>query len=279
MLYLCVGGITDHSHNSKEVLMGELRDQMMMAMQLRNFSAKTIKCYVSMVRGFVRTFGKSPAEMGEEEVRRYLHSLVERNVSWGTVRLAYSALKSLYADTLQQPWKVEKLPRAKREKRLPVVLSTEEVKRILEAVRNLKHRMILMACYSAGLRVSEAVHPRLNGVVGQVKVTDIDSQRMQIRVEQGKGKKDRYTLLATTFCEQLRAYWKTYRPQVWLFPGSHPGKPLSERTVQLVFAKAKKKPPSPSPSLSIRCAIALLPTCWNPVPTFSSFRSCWGIRT
>jgi site-specific recombinase XerD len=263
-------GITDHSHNSKEDLMGELRDQMMMAMQLRNFSAKTIKCYVSMVRGFVRTFGKSPAEMGEEEVRRYLHSLVERNVSWGTVRLAYSALKFLYADTLQQPWKVEKLPCAKREKRLPVVLSTEEVKRILEAVRNLKHRMILMACYSAGLRVSEAVH---------LKVTDIDSQRMQIRVEQGKGKKDRYTLLATTFCEQLRAYWKAYRPQVWLFPGSHPGKPLSERTVQVVFAKAKKKPPSPSPSPSIRCAIALLPTCWNPVPTFSSFRSCWGIRT
>jgi site-specific recombinase XerD len=250
--------------------MGELRDQMMMAMQLRNFSAKTIKCYVSMVRGFVRTFGKSPAEMGEEEVRRYLHSLVERNVSWGTVRLAYSALKFLYVETLQRRWEVEKLPRPKREKRLPVVLSTEEVRRLFDTVKNLKHRMVLMSCYSAGLRVSEAVH---------LKVTDIDSGRMQIRVEQGKGKKDRYTLLATTFCEQLRAYWKTYRPQVWLFAGRYPTKPLSERTVQHVFAEAKKKPPLPSPSPSIRCAIALPPTCWNPVPTFSSFRSCWGIRT
>jgi integrase/recombinase XerD len=97
--------------------MGELRDRMVMAMQLRNFSAKTIKSYLCMVKGFVRMFDKSPAEMGEEEVRRYLHSLVERNLSWGTVRLAYSALKFLYAQTLEREWTVERLPRPKRETR------------------------------------------------------------------------------------------------------------------------------------------------------------------
>lgn len=217
--------------------MGELQDQMVMAMRLRNYSAKTIKSYVSVVRGFVRTFGRSPAEMGEKEVRQYLQSLMERKASWATIRQTCSVLKFLYRDTLKREWKVENLPHPKREKRLPVVFSTEEVKRLLEAVKNPKHRMVLMACYSAGLRVSEAVH---------LKVTDIDSQRMQIRVEQGKGKKDRYTLLAMTLRDELRAYWKIYRPQPWLFPGRNPGMPLSERTIQAVFEKAKKKAGSPS---------------------------------
>jgi integrase/recombinase XerD len=102
--------------------MGEIREQMVMAMQMRNFSAKTIKHYLWQVKSFVRMFGKSPVEMGQEEVQRYLYSLVERKVSWSMVRIAYSALKFLYRDTLQQEWKVEKFPRVKREKRLPVVL-------------------------------------------------------------------------------------------------------------------------------------------------------------
>jgi integrase/recombinase XerD len=217
--------------------MGELQDQMVMAMRLRNFSARTIKSYVSVVRGFVRKFGKSPAEMGEEEVRQYLQSLMERKASWGTIRQSCSVLKFLYRDTLKREWKVENLPHPKREKRLPVVFSTEEVRRLLEVVKNPKHRLVLMACYSAGLRVSEAVH---------LKAIDIDSQRMQIRVEQGKGKKDRYTLLAITLRDGLRAYWKMYRPQPWLFPGRNPEKPLSERTIQTVFSRAKKKAGSPS---------------------------------
>lgn len=217
--------------------MGELRDQMVMAMRLRNFSRKTIKSYVSVVRGYVRKFGKSPAEMGEEEVRTYLQSLMERNVSWATIRQTCSVLKFLYRDTLKREWKIENIPHPKREKRLPVVFSTEEVKRFLEAVKNPKHRLVMMACYSSGLRLSEAVH---------LKVTDIDSERMQIRVEQGKGKKDRYTLLGKTMLNELRSYWKVYRPQPWLFPGRTPGMPLSERTIENAFAKAKKKVVSPS---------------------------------
>jgi site-specific recombinase XerD len=176
-------------------------------------------------------------EMGEEEVRTYLQSLMERNVSWATIRQARSVLKFLYRDTLKREWKIENIPHPKREKRLPVVFSTEEVKRFLEAVKNPKHRLVMMACYSSGLRLSEAVH---------LKLTDIDSQRMQIRVEQGKGKKDRYTLLGKTLLDELRSYWKVYRPQPWLFPGYNPGMPLSERTIENAFAKAKKKAVSPS---------------------------------
>lgn len=217
--------------------MGELQDQMVKAMRLRNFSRKTIKSYVSVVRGFVRTFGKSPTEMGEEEVRAYLQSLMERNASWATIRQTRSVLKFLYRDTLKREWKTENIPHPKREKRLPVVFSTEEVKRLLEAVKNPKHRLVMMACYSSGLRLSEAVH---------LKVTDIDSERMQMRVEQGKGKKDRYTLLGKAFLNELRSYWKVYRPQPWLFPGRTPGMPLSERTIENAFAKAKKKAVSAS---------------------------------
>jgi integrase/recombinase XerD len=227
----------EDKQNSKEIVMGELQDQMVMAMRLRNFSRKTIKSYVSVVRGFVRMFGKSPSEMGEEEVRQYLQSLMERKASWATIRQTRSVLKFLYRDTLKREWKEENIPHPKREKRLPVVFSTEEVKRFLEAVKNPKHRLVMMACYSAGLRLSEAVH---------LKVTDIDSERMQIRVEQGKGKKDRYTLLGKTLLDELRLYWKVYRPQSWLFPGYNPGMPLSERTIENAFAKAKKKAVSPS---------------------------------
>ena len=217
--------------------MGEIVDQMVMAMQMRNLSAKTIKDYLWQVKSFVRMFGKSPGEMGEEEVQRYLYSLVERKLSWSMVRIAYSALKFLYRDTLRREWKVEKFQGVKREKRLPVVLSGEEIRKLFEAVKNMKHRMVVMSCYSAGLRVGEAVH---------LKVTDIDSQRMQIRVEQGKGKKDRYTLLATTLLEQLRTYWRLYHPQEWLFAGRMPGRALTESSVQRTFIRAKKKQGLPS---------------------------------
>ena len=245
--------------------MGEVRDQMVMAMRLRNFSDTTIKSYLSMVRCFVRKFGRSPVEIGEQEVRSYLDSLVERKVSWATLRLTYSALKFLYVDTLKREWTLEKLPPARREKRLPVVLSHEEIKRLLDVVRNGKHRVLIMACYSAGLRVSEAVH---------LKVSDIDSQRMVIRVEQGKGKKDRYTLLAKTLLDELRGYWKVYRPQEWLFPGRDPRRPLSKRTAEKVFSKAKKKRVLPRLSHPTLCGTALRLTSWNRARTSSSSRNC-----
>lgn len=232
--------------------MGELRDRMEMAMRLRNFSSKTIKCYIWQVKSFTRMFGRSPAELGEPEVHQYVQSLVQQNKSWSSVRLAYSALRFLYRETLGQEWKVKALPPVKREKRLPAVMSLEEVRKMFEAVRNVKHRTVLMTIYSCGLRVSEAVH---------LKVTDIDSKRMMVRVEQGKGKKDRYTILSNALLEQLRSYWRMYRPQEWLFPGSTIVTPLSARTVQHIFADAKKKPVSPSPSPFTPFVTVLQPTC------------------
>lgn len=231
--------------------MGELRERMEMAMRLRNFSGATIKSYIWQVKAFVRMFGRSPAEMGKQEVQQYVQSLVQKNKSWSSVRLAYSALRFLYRETLGRAWDVENLPPVKREKRLPVVLSLEEVQQILQAVSNVKHRTVLMTIYSCGLRVSEAVH---------LKVIDIDSKRMMVRVEQGKGKKDRYTILSRALLDQLRVYWRMWHPQEWLFPGSKFGTPVSARTIQKIFADAKKKPRSQSRSLFTPCATVLRPT-------------------
>jgi site-specific recombinase XerD len=190
---------------------------------------------------------KSPAEMGEEEVRQYLHHLkTVKKVSSSNINIAYWAMHFFYVKTLHREWKVEKIPHPKTEKKLPVVLAQEEVKKLLEAVSNLKHRVMLMTAYSGGLRVSE---------VAELKVTDIDSKRMLIRVEQGKGRKDRYTLLSQTLLEELRNYYKAHRPNKWLFPGSRPNEPIDAGSIQRVFKHAKKKPVSESPPPFIRCGI------------------------
>jgi integrase/recombinase XerD len=250
--------------------MGQLRERMEMAMRMRNFSSRTIECYVWQAKAFVRKYGKSPAEMGEEEVRGYLQWLVERKVSWSMIRIAYSALKFLYVDTLGREWKLGRFLHPKGEKRLPVVLSVQEVKRLFDAVEKRKQRMVLMTCYSSGVRVGEAVH---------LKVKDIDSQRMQLRVDQGKGKKDRYTLLSPGLCEQLREYWKTCRPQVWLFPGEKsPDRPLTVDSVQRAFREAKKKRGLQNPLRFILFVIALPLTCWSPALISSPFKSSLAIR-
>jgi integrase/recombinase XerD len=147
---------------------------------------------------------------------------------------------------------VERLARPRGRKRLPEVLSRGEIRRLLDAVSNRKQRLMLMTTYSAGLRVSETAH---------LKVSDIDSQRMMIRVEQGKGKKDRYTLLSETLLTELRAYWRQYHPTYWLFAGTKPDRPYSARSIQQVFDRAKKKPASPSTSPFTPCGIALPPIC------------------
>lgn len=214
--------------------MGKLRDQMLVNMKLRNFSPKTIKAYLWHMTEFTRRFRKSPDLLGEEEVRQYLYYLrEERKVSWSNVNIAYCALKFFYVDTVYRDWQVKKIPRPKGEFRLPIDLSRAEVRKLLAAVSNQKHRVILMTIYSSGLRVSEAAH---------LKIRDIESARMQIRVDQGKGKKDRYTLLSQKVLGELRDYWRAYRPKFWLFPGQDQDKPICVTTIQRVFQRAKKKP-------------------------------------
>ena len=219
--------------------MGELRDQMEMDMRLRRLSPKTITCYLACMKGVAKHFGKSPAELGDEQIRAYLHYLMEeRKVSQSVLVQTYSALKFFFEKTLQKQWNAFRIPRCKQRRKLPGVLSREEVESVLSATKNLKHRAILMTIYSAGLRIGEAT---------RLKVSDIDSGRMMIRVNEGKGLKDRYTLLGERNLEMLRRYWKAYRPLEWLFPGRNASGPVSTSAIQRVFkvslekARIKKK--------------------------------------
>lgn len=213
--------------------MGKFSEQMKMDMELKGYGSSTQEIYLTRVRGFVGYFGRSPDLLGETEIREYLHHLIkERELSQSTINQSYSALKFFYQTTLQREWDVVRIPRIKGERKLPVVFSRQEVGGLLAAVSNLKHRAILTTTYSGGLRVSEAAH---------LKVSDIDSHRMMIRVDQAKGNKDRYTLLARTALFTLREYWKVYRPSGWLFPGVLPDQPISVRAIQKVFENAVEK--------------------------------------
>ncbi|HEX9920090.1 MAG TPA: site-specific integrase [Candidatus Methylomirabilis sp.] len=213
--------------------MGKLRDQMEMDMRLRRFSPKTIACYLACMKGVAKHFRKSPAELGDEEIRAYLHHLMEeRKVSQSVLVQTYSALRFFFEKTLQKQWNAFRIPRCKQRRKLPEVLSREEVESILSATKNLKHRAILMTIYSAGLRIGEAT---------RLKVSDIDSGRMMIRVNEGKGLKDRYTLLGERNLEMLRRYWKAYRPLEWLFPGRNASTPVSISGIQRVFKTSREK--------------------------------------
>ncbi|MCB2069041.1 MAG: tyrosine-type recombinase/integrase, partial [Ottowia sp.] len=154
-----------------------------------------------------------------------------RKLSAASVGIATSALRFLYKVTLKRDWAPEDIPMPKKPFRLPVILSRDEVTRLLESVANLKHRTLLTTTYAAGLRVSEATH---------LRVTDIDSQRMVLRVDQGKGRKDRYVMLSPRLLEALRAYWRSERPRLWLFPGEMPEQPITKGAVEAACKKARR---------------------------------------
>lgn len=213
--------------------MGKLKDQMLMDMELRNFSPKTIKAYLGHMTDFSKLFWKSPSEMGEGEIRQYLYHLKkEKRSSWSNINIGYCALKFFYTKTLHRDWNVDHIPRPQGEKKLPVVLSRSEIKQLFEATANLKNLAMLMTSYSGGLRVSETAH---------LKIEDIDSSLMLIRVDQGKGRKDRYTLLSQVALKELRSYYLKYRPTTWLFPGKDNDKPIDTGTIQRIFKQTKNK--------------------------------------
>jgi site-specific recombinase XerD len=178
-------------------------------------------------------YHRSPDRISTEEIQDYVvYLLSERKVAVGTCHAIITALRFFYIVTLEQNGASVTIPQIKRETRLPEILGSEQLERVFAAPRNLKHRMLLMTAYGGGLRVSELVH---------LKVTDIHSDRMMIRVDQGKGKKDRYTLLSKRLLCELRTYWKIKRPAVWLFPGIKRHKPLCARMAQNAYAKAVAK--------------------------------------
>jgi site-specific recombinase XerD len=206
---------------------------MIQDMVLRNFSPETIEGYVQSVARFARHFGVSPDCLGVEHVRTYLLDLLEvqhRSVSY--CNRTRCALRFFYEVTLSQDCPLDRLGSVKQPRTLPVVLSAAEVAQFLSAVTNIKHRTILMTAYAAGLRVSE---------VTRLRVSDIDSQRMVIRLRQAKGRKDRYRLLSSRLLEDLRDYWKRVRPGDYLFPGAQRDRPISTDTVQTACRRARNR--------------------------------------
>lgn len=205
--------------------MTEMRLRMEQELRLQGCSLRTQKAYVHWVSRFAAHYGRAPERMGEEQVRAYLvHLLEDQKLSRSTLVQALCALKFFYVHVLHRSWEIEDLrfPRQQK-KRLPRVLSEPEVTRLLESAGNLKEQAILMTLYGSGLRLSEVIH---------LQVKDIDSGKMQIRVRQGKGGKDRNVVLSEVLLEVLRRYFRQYRPVNWLFYGQTPQQPIDDRTVQ-----------------------------------------------
>ena len=212
--------------------MSELRKKMIKTMELKNFSPKTQRAYLSAVKSIAEFYQKSPDKLTREQIEDYLLFLKKNGKSSSTVNVVYSGIRFLLKQVIENSDVVLKITNVKRPKILPEVLSADEVKKILDAPANIKHRVILMTAYSAGLRASE---------IANLKIEDINSARMQIRVNQGKGKKDRNTLLSKKLVEELRVYYKAYQPRVWLFCSRNSDKPMSVSTITRVFRDAKRK--------------------------------------
>ena len=214
--------------------MTTLRQRMLEDMQVRNFSPHTQRSYVQQVSQFARHFQRSPDQLGPEEIRGYQLFLTnDRKLAVSSVLIAVAALRFLYTVTLNKDWRVEDIiPAPKKPQRLPIVLSPDEVLQFLECVPGLKHRAILTTCYAAGLRISEVLH---------LRPTDIDSRRMVIRVDQGKGQKDRYVMLSPKLLELLRTWWRVERSTTWLFPGDRPGQAMSKAAVEQACQKARRR--------------------------------------
>jgi integrase/recombinase XerD len=200
--------------------MVRLRDRMAADLVLRNFSPATRRNYLLYARKFAAFFMRSPDEMGEPEIRQFLlHQVEVKKLAYDTYRQIYAALKFLYSVTLRRPWNVEHIPFPRRWlQRLPTVWPADELATLFEAVRRTKFRALFMTCYGAGLRISEAC---------QLRVEDIDSKQMVLRVRHAKGGKERFTLLSPKLLDVLREYWREEKPRGWLFPGSPPDRPLS----------------------------------------------------
>ena len=200
-----------------------LRRRMIDDMMVRNLSPATQQSYIYAVAKFSRHFNRSPDRLGLEDVRAYQLHLIAQKRSWSHINQVACALRFFYGITLSQSEAFERIVTGREPHKLPVVLSADEIVRFLEAIPGLRNRAALTTAYGAGLRVGE---------VARLQVSAIDSRRMLIRVEHGKGGKDRYVMLSAQLLQILRAYWRLARPGLWLFPGREAGEPVSVAALQ-----------------------------------------------
>ena len=211
--------------------MGAYRDAMDQEMARRGLAPRTRKTYLGCMRRLVRFCSRAANEIGSEDVRRYLtHLTEERRVSRSAFNQNVSAARLFFKDVLKRKWEVSLFAYQAPRSYLPVALSSAEVRRLFSVVVNPRDCALLQLAYGAGLRLGEILH---------LKATDIDSERMTIRVEQGKGRKDRYVMLSPALLETLRRYWRECRPREWLFPGQVPGEPLGPSAVQRMIVIAR----------------------------------------
>src|SRR5262252_5505214 len=208
-------------------MMTQLRQRMLEELQRRNYATGTMRLYLQHVAACAQHFHRSPDQLGAEEIRRYqLFLIQEKKLAWSSYNQIVCALRFFYAKTLKRPFMLEDIPFPRHQQRLPLILSQEEVARILTAPQHLKSRALLMTIYAAGLRRS---------VVARLRISDIDSARMTITVHQGKGQKDRVVMLSPVLLDTLREYWRCYKPKEWLFPGRNPKHPISGNDIFMVF--------------------------------------------
>lgn len=207
-------------------------EKMQFEMELRGYSQHTKKHYLNHVRSLERFCNKPLDLISPDEIKLYLHHRIKKGISYSNVNISCNAFKVMFNSVLKRNWSDDIIVRPKKHKKLPFVLSRDEILSIVDNVPNLKHQAILLTAYSSGLRISEVLH---------LSISDIDSKNMLIRVRCGKGGKDRFTVLGEENLNVLRHYWKLYKPQDLLFPGMIKGKPVAARNIQHVFKTAKEK--------------------------------------
>ncbi len=212
--------------------MSPLRRRMIEDMTIRNLSSSTQQSYIYAIAKFSRHFGCSPDRLSLEQVRAYQLHLINQKRSWSHINQVACALRFFYGVTLGQTEAFERIVGGQKPDKLPLVLNAEEVARFLEAVPGLRNRIVLTTAYAAGLRVGE---------VARLKVASIDSKRMLIHIENGKGGRDRYAMLSPRLLKILRAYWKRVQPGLWLFPGQNPSRHVSTRAVQDACRAARRR--------------------------------------